>query len=78
MGWTQNLSDVDQRHIRELIADATSTDGIAPVGDQVLRALSHDRTRHLLAVADGVTQGYLNLAPAGEEPAMAELVVRPD
>ncbi|PRC54327.1 mycothiol synthase, partial [Mycobacterium sp. ITM-2017-0098] len=42
------------------------------------RALSHDRTRHLLAVADGVTQGYLNLAPAGEEPAMAELVVRPD
>jgi mycothiol synthase len=78
IGWTQDLSDADQQRIRDLISDATSADGVAPVGDQVLRALSQDRTRHLLAVEDGVVQGYVNLAPAGDdEPAMAELVVRP-
>lgn len=79
ISWTQELSDTDRQHIRDLVAEATSADGVAPVGDQVLRALNQDRTRHLLAVDDGVVQGYLNLAPAGDdEPAMAELVVRPD
>lgn len=53
-------------------------DGVTPVGDQVLRELNQDRTRHLLAVEDGQIVGYLNLAPADEEaPAMAELVVDP-
>ena len=32
-----------------LIAAAKQADGVAPVGDQVLRELPHDRTRHLLA-----------------------------
>ena len=80
--WRTGLSADDQRRIRELIDAATAVDGVAPVGDQVLRALSHDRTRHLLAVegdgADREIVGYLNLAPADEQTsAMAELVVHP-
>ena len=77
--WRTGLSDDDQGRIRALVAAAEALDGVAPVGDQVLRALSHDRTRHLLALDDdGDILGYLNLAPADEEaPAMAELVVHP-
>lgn len=79
VGWQQSLRAADRQRIRDLIADATSADGVAPVGDQVVRALSHDRTRHLLAVDDGAIQGYLNLAPADEDDsAMAEVVVHPD
>ncbi|MFI5510133.1 mycothiol synthase [Mycobacterium sp. NPDC051804] len=79
--WRTSLSPDDQVHVRELIDAATAVDGVAPVGDQVLRELSHDRTRHLLAV-DGEDRGnivgYLNLAPADEQTsAMAELVVHP-
>jgi mycothiol synthase len=71
--WRAGLSDDDQRRIRELIAAARAADGVAPVGDQVLRELPHDRTRHLLAVDGDELVGYLNLASA-----MAELVVHPD
>lgn len=78
VGWQHDLPDADQRRIRELISEATTTDGIAPVGDQVLRELGQQRTRHLVAVEDGILQAYLNLAPPGEEaPPIAELVVRP-
>jgi mycothiol synthase len=73
--WRTGLSDDEQRQIRELIAAAKRADGVAPVGDQVLRELSHDRTRHLVAVDGDQVLGYLNLTP---EPAMAELVVHPD
>ncbi|MGH3675954.1 MAG: mycothiol synthase [Mycobacterium sp.] len=82
MRWRSGLSDTDQQQVRDLISAATGADGVAPVGDQVLRELAHDRTRHLLA-GDGdpngeVVVGYLNLASAtGEGPAMAELVVHP-
>jgi mycothiol synthase len=69
------LSDDEQRKILELIAAAKQADGVAPVGDQVIRELPHDRTRHLLAVDGDDVLGYLNLT---SEPAMAELVVRPD
>jgi len=75
IGWRTGLSDDEQRRIRELIAAAKEADGIAPVGDQVLRELPHDRTRHLLAVNGDDVTGYLNLT---DEPAMAELVVHPD
>ncbi len=79
IGWHEQLTDHQQDLIRELIAAATLFDGIAPVGDQVLRELAHDRTRHLLADEDDTVVGYLNLAPAGDDaPAMAELVVHPD
>jgi mycothiol synthase len=73
--WRTSLSDDEQRKIRELIAMAKQADGVAPVGDQVLRELPHDRTRHLLAVDGNDIVGYLNLTA---EPPMAELVVRPD
>jgi mycothiol synthase len=75
IGWRAGLSDDEQRSIRELIAAATQADGVAPVGDQVLRELPHDRTRHLLAVDGHEVTGYLNLT---SDPAMAELVVHPD
>jgi mycothiol synthase len=78
MSWRTDLTDEDQRAIRELIAAAKKEDGIAPVGDQVLRELSTDRTRHLLAFDGDTVVGYLDLAPAtGDDPAMAELVVHP-
>lgn len=57
----------------------TEHDGTPPVGDQVLRALSGDRTRHLVAEQDDGLVGYLNLTPATDDaPAMAEAAVRPD
>jgi mycothiol synthase len=73
--WRTGLSDDEQRTIGELIAAANHADGVAPVGDQVLRELAHDRTKHLVAVDGGEISGYLNLTAP---PAMAELVVHPD
>jgi mycothiol synthase len=75
IAWRTGLSGDEERRIRELIAAAKQADGVAPVGDQVLRELPHDRTRHLLAVDGAEVIGYLNLT---EEPAMAELVVHPN
>ena len=76
--WCTGLADADQRGIRELIAAAREADGVAPVGDQVLRELPHDRTRHLVALDGDVVVGYLDLAPATDGgAAMAELVVHP-
>ncbi len=78
IAWRTGLTEEEQREIRALIAAAKKDDGIAPVGDQVLRELSHDRTRHLVATdGDGIA-GYLDLAPASDDdPAMVELVVHP-
>ena len=75
MGWHAGLSDDEQRKIRELIAAAKQADGVAPVGDQVVRELAHDRTKHLLAIDGDDISGYLNLT---EAPVMAELVVHPN
>jgi mycothiol synthase len=75
VAWRAGLSDEDQRAIRELVAAATAIDGVAPVGDQVLRELPHDRTKHLLAADGDDVLGYLNLTR--DTPAMAELVVHP-
>jgi mycothiol synthase len=72
--WRTGLSDDDQRRVRQLIGAAKQVDRVDPVGDQVLRELAHDRTRHLLAVDGDEVVGYLNLTAA---PAMAELVVHP-
>jgi mycothiol synthase len=75
IGWRTDLTSDEQRKIRELVAAAKQADGVAPVGDQVLRELAHDRTRHLLAVDGDDIAGYLNLT---EAPVMAELVVHPN
>ncbi|BBY25956.1 mycothiol synthase [Mycolicibacterium sediminis] len=76
--WRPALSGDDQRRIRDVVAAATAEDGVAPVGDGVLRELPLDRTRHLVAAEDGDVLGYLNLAPASDDaPAMAEAVVHP-
>ncbi len=73
--WRARLSEDEQRRIRELIVAASHADGVTPVSEQVLRALPHDRTSHLLALDGADIVGYLNLAGA---PAMAELVVHPE
>lgn len=75
--WRSALTADEQRQVRELITAATEFDGVAPVGEQVLRELPHDRTAHLLITeADGVVVGYLNLSRDPDAP-MAELVVHP-
>ena len=71
--WRSGLSVDYRSRITELIAAATASDGVAPVGDQVLRELGRDETRHLLAVDGDDVVGYLNLSAS-----MAEAVVHPD
>jgi len=76
--WHTALSPAERAAVRQLIADAADADGVAPVGDQVLRELAHQRTGHLLATGSAGPIGYLNLAPARDGgDAMAELVVAP-
>ena len=77
--WRPELDAGEQCQVRELISDATEFDGVAPVGEQVLRELDGARTGHLLSIdGSGVLAGYLNLGLArdGEDP-MAEMVVHP-
>lgn len=77
--WVTAPSEVDQRRIRDVIDAAAAYDGVRPVGDQVLRELPHDRTRHLVARDGDDIVGYLNLvAGEADSPAMAEAVVHPD
>lgn len=77
--WRSALTADEQHEIRKIITEATESDGVAPVGEQVLRELAQDRTEHLVAKdpagGDGIT-GYLNLTPAGDG-SMSEVVVRP-
>jgi mycothiol synthase len=76
--WRAVLAPEEQQQIRELITAASDLDKVAPVGEQVLRELGHQRTEHLLAIDERVV-GYLNLATGPENGAgMAELVVRPE
>lgn len=75
---------VDERDAEavEAVADAArATDGVAPLGEQPLRALrssgDDDEVRHLLVRdPDGGVAGYAQIAGAGAE-ATAELVVDP-
>ena len=77
--WRAALSAPEQESVRALVAAASSADGVAPVGEQVLRELEHQRTEHLLVEPDArdVT-GYLNLTHCADGDATAELVVHPD
>ena len=62
--WRAALTADEQQHVRELITAATESDAVAPVGEQVLRELAHDRTEHLLTTDASGEQvlGYLNLS----------------
>jgi mycothiol synthase len=78
--WRSALTADEQQGVRELVSAATDFDGIAPVGEQVLRELGHDRTEHLLVTGrqPGTIAGYLNLSPPRDGGVgMAELVVHP-
>ena len=83
MRWHGVLPAAERRGVRDLVAAAQVADGVAPVGEQVLRRLapgelSADQTEHLLVTdPDGSIAGYLNLTP-GEDGSTAELVVRPE
>lgn len=77
--WRASLGADEQLQVRELITTATGFDGVAPVGEQVLRELAHHRTGHLLVIDGDRALGYLNLAAEPQDgSAMAELVVHPD
>ena len=74
--WRTSLSPAEQDGVRRLIDAATAVDGVAPVGELVLRQLDSTGADHLLATGpDGAVVGYLSLA-AGS--AIAELAVHPD
>lgn len=79
--WRSVLTVEEQQRVRELVVAATEFDGVAPVGEQVLRELGHERTEHLLvngSPPDNTIIGYLNLSsPHDGGVAMAELVVHP-
>jgi len=76
--WRTALSAPEQDSVRDLVAEARSADGVAPLGEQVLRELGQQRTEHLLLTGDGgVVAGYLNLTPCADGDATAEMVVHP-
>ncbi|KZS63523.1 mycothiol synthase [Mycobacterium ostraviense] len=79
--WRSALTVDEQQQVREMISAATEFDGVAPVGEQVLRELGQRRTHHLVATdarAGNAIVGYLNLTPERDaDSAMAELVVHP-
>lgn len=72
--WHGTLAAQWRQQISELISTATEFDGVAPVGEQVLRDLSRQRTQHLTATDHGGRlTGFLDLTPE-----TAELVVHPE
>lgn len=70
--WRTRLSDAEEREVRGLLEAVAEVDGVAPVGEQVLRELSRDRAGHLLAIGEGRIVGYLSLIDG-----TAELAVHP-
>ena len=79
--WRTALTESEQDSIRRLVEAAHAADAVAPLGEQVLRELPRQRTRHLVVGDPGDANsviGYLNLTPAdGSADAVAELVVDP-
>lgn len=76
--WRTALTPAEQEQVRAVIHAATEADGVAPVGDQVLRELPLSRTRHLVVTEGDDVLGYLNLASGRDGGgAMGELVVAP-
>ena len=73
--WRTALSADEQNAVRELVGAAEQADGLAPVGEQVLRDIDSRNAQHLLINdSEGSLAGYLNLTSGGT----AELAVRPD
>jgi mycothiol synthase len=76
--WRAALSGGEQQQVHEIVAAATESDGVPPVGEQVLRELSGHRAEHLLIFGGGAPAGYLQLSGRRDgAPGMAELVVHP-
>jgi mycothiol synthase len=76
--WRTVLTPVEQKQVRGVIEAATRIDGVAPVGEQVLRELPLSRTRHAVATDGDEVVGYLNVTPGRDgAEAMGELVVDP-
>jgi mycothiol synthase len=72
--WHGTLAAQWRRKISELISTATKFDGVAPVGEQVLRDLNRQRTQHLTSTDHaGRLTGFLDLTSE-----TAELVVHPE
>lgn len=84
--WRSELSAAEQQAVRRLVDDAARADGVAPVGEAVLRALAGRQAQHLLLPDPaGGAAGYVQLAPIRTDNdatdgtgATAELVVHPD
>jgi mycothiol synthase len=77
-----HLSGNDLRSLATLVTEALATDGVGPLSEHALLHLRGDaggQSRHLLVQVDGriVAVAHLDL-PQADEPASAELVVRPD
>jgi mycothiol synthase len=76
--WLTALTPLEQEQVRGVIDAATRSDGVAPVGEHVLRELPHARTDHLVVTDGGDMVGYLNLTPGRDgADAMGELVIEP-
>ena len=77
--WVTVLSAAECDAVRRLISDAERADGIAPVGEQVLRDLAGPAGGDLVAAdPHGEVVGYLHLTSGSDGgDAAAELVVHP-
>ncbi len=77
--WVTVLSAAECDAVRRLISDAERADGVAPVGEQVLRDLAGPAGGHLVAAdPHGEVVGYLHLTSGSDGgDAAAELVVHP-
>lgn len=76
--WSAELGDAAQQQVRALLERARRADGVAAVGDDVLRALGRS-SAHLLLAGEGAgvgLVGYANLDARGDTP-VGELAVGP-
>ena len=76
---TDTLTDTERQQVRELLARATSQDGVSALSEQSVLHLASGpgRARHLLSGAEGQLTGYAQLEGADDPDASGELVVDP-
>ncbi|MFC9892683.1 mycothiol synthase [Nocardia sp. NPDC127579] len=77
--WVEQLPEDSAQQVHDVLARATTDDGVAPVSEQVVLSLTSETpARHLLALREQTVVGYANLVAAHDEhPAMAEVAVDP-